>query len=46
MPDEFDEGTTDRLKVEWVVKAPRGSTVKLTVRHERAGVVRVKFKLG
>jgi murein tripeptide amidase MpaA len=45
-PDEFDEGTTDRLKVEWVVKAPRGSTIKLTVRHERAGVVRVKFKLG
>jgi murein tripeptide amidase MpaA len=46
IPDEFEEGTTDRLKAEWVVKAPKGSTVKLTVRHERAGVVRVKFKLG
>ena len=44
-PDEFEEGTTDRLKAEWVVKAPRGSTIKLTVRHERAGVIRLKMKL-
>jgi murein tripeptide amidase MpaA len=45
-PDEFEEGTTDRLKLEWVVKAPRGSTVRLTVRHERAGTIRLKLKLG
>jgi murein tripeptide amidase MpaA len=31
--------TDDRAKVEWVVHAPAGGTVKLTARHERAGVV-------
>jgi hypothetical protein len=31
--------TEDRAKVEWVVRAPRGSTIKLTARHERAGTV-------
>ncbi|MBS3933261.1 MAG: hypothetical protein KGZ35_02810 [Truepera sp.] len=33
--------TTDRLKLEWVVHAPAGGEVTVTVRHERAGVVRV-----
>ena len=37
--------TDDRLKVEWVVRAPRGGTIKLTARHERAGTVRAKIKL-
>ena len=32
--------TDDRAKVEWVVHAPQGGTVRLTARHERAGVVR------
>jgi murein tripeptide amidase MpaA len=45
MVDEFDESTSDRIKVEWVVYAPKGGTVKLTARHERAGVVRTKLKL-
>jgi hypothetical protein len=45
MVDESDESTTDRIKVEWVVHAPKGGTVKLTARHERAGVVRAKLKL-
>jgi hypothetical protein len=31
--------TDDRAKVEWVVRAPEGGTVKVTARHERAGVV-------
>lgn len=39
------DGTSDRLKVEWTVKAPKGGTVKLTARHERAGVVRATVKL-
>ena len=45
MLDEFDEATSDRVKAEWVVHAPKGGTVKLTARHDRAGVVRTKVKL-
>jgi len=41
-----DDSTTDRLKAEWVVKAPQGGSAKITARHERAGVVRVEVKLG
>ena len=43
--DDNEGMTNDRLKVEWVVHAPRGGTVKLSARHERAGVVRVTLKL-
>lgn len=43
--DEFDEGTNDRVKVEWVVKAKRGSKIKLTAKHDRAGVVRAEVML-
>ncbi len=39
------DSTQDRAKVAWVVSAPRGSTVKLSARHERAGVVRSEVKL-
>jgi murein tripeptide amidase MpaA len=39
-PDESDEGTTERVKVEWVVKAKKGTKVKLLAKHERAGVLR------
>ncbi len=35
-----DDSTTDRLKVEWIVHAPKGGQVHLVARHERAGVVR------
>jgi murein tripeptide amidase MpaA len=45
MVDEFEESTTDRLKVEWVVHAPGGGTAKLTARHERAGLVQVDVAL-
>jgi murein tripeptide amidase MpaA len=39
------DATADRLKLEWVVHAPAGGTVTVTVRHERAGVVREALKL-
>jgi hypothetical protein len=35
----------ERAKVEWVVRAPQGSSVKLTARHERAGTVQTTVKL-
>ncbi len=38
--------TEDRAKVEWVVRAPRGGTVRLTARHERAGRVVTTVELG
>jgi len=37
--------TDDRAKVEWVVHAPSGGAVKITARHERAGVVRATLEL-
>ena len=43
--DPSEESTADRLKVEWVVHAPQGGTVKLTARHERAGTVRAEVEL-
>jgi murein tripeptide amidase MpaA len=43
--DPLQGETNDRLKVEWVVHAPRGGRVKLTARHERAGTVRVELEL-
>lgn len=43
--DELAEGTSDRVKVEWVVKAKKGTKVKLVAKHERAGVVRAEVVL-
>ena len=43
--DGWEGSTDDRLKVEWVVNAPRGGKVKLTARHDRAGVVRTVVEL-
>ena len=37
--------TDDRVKVEWVVRAPAHSLVRLTARHERAGTVRAELEL-
>jgi murein tripeptide amidase MpaA len=42
----FNDQTEERLKVEWVVRAPKGGVVKLIARHERAGTVRAKVTLG
>lgn len=44
-PDESDESTTDRAKVDWVVKAPKGTKIKLTAKHERAGTVKLELVL-
>ena len=38
--------TNDRLKLEWVIHAPEGGSVNITVRHERAGTVRQRISLG
>jgi hypothetical protein len=43
--NESDEGTSDRVKVEWVVKARKGTKVKLTVKHDRCGVVKTEVTL-
>ncbi len=45
IPDETTEGTSDRVKVEWVVKAKKGTKVKLTAKHERAGIVHIDVVL-
>jgi len=37
--------TTDRAKVEWVVVAPKGGTVKVIARHDRAGTVSAELPL-
>ena len=37
--------TDDRMKIEWVVAAKTGDTVRVTARHERAGTVRAEIKL-
>ncbi len=39
------EGTPDRVKVEWIVRAPKGGKVKIVARHERAGTVRTELEL-
>ena len=39
------DSTQDRAKVEWVVRSPQGGTVKLSARHERAGVVQTEVTL-
>jgi len=45
MLDVFSEGTQERAKVEWVVRAPKGGKVKLTARHERGGTLRLTLDL-
>jgi murein tripeptide amidase MpaA len=37
---------SERAKVEWIVHAPEGGSVRLTARHERAGAVVTTVKLG
>jgi hypothetical protein len=44
----FDGGfdpTDDRAKVEWVVHAAPGTTIKVTARHARAGTTRAELTL-
>jgi murein tripeptide amidase MpaA len=39
------DATDERVKVEWVVRAPEGGQVAITAVHQRAGTVRVKVDL-
>jgi murein tripeptide amidase MpaA len=43
--DENDESTNERVKVEWVLRAKKGTKVKLLAKHDRAGVVRTEVVL-
>ena len=43
--DESEESTDERVKVEWVVKAKKGTKVKLLAKHERGGVLRTEVVL-
>jgi murein tripeptide amidase MpaA len=38
--------TDDRMKLEWVVRADAGDSAEITARHERAGVVHARVRLG
>ncbi|MEM6431180.1 MAG: M14 family zinc carboxypeptidase, partial [Deinococcota bacterium] len=42
---ELADASDDRLKLEWLIHAPAGGEVNVTVRHERAGKVELNFKL-
>ncbi len=45
-PSVWDvDPTDDRAKVEWAVRAPKGSTVRLVARHARAGTARAEVQL-
>jgi hypothetical protein len=39
------DDTTDRVKVEWVIAAPRGGTLQIKARHARAGTIRREVEL-
>jgi hypothetical protein len=41
----FGVSTADRAKVEWVVHAPQGGTIRVTAKHDRAGVVQAEFEV-
>lgn len=43
--EEASESTSDRAKVEWVVKAKKGTKVKLSAKHERAGKIHTEVIL-
>ena len=45
MAEETGESTSDRAKVEWVLKAKKGTKIKLTARHDRAGVIKAEVIL-
>ncbi|HEX7953233.1 MAG TPA: carboxypeptidase, partial [Burkholderiales bacterium] len=38
--------TDDRVTAQWVVRAPKGATIRLVARHERAGAVAANVILG
>ncbi|HEY3340867.1 MAG TPA: carboxypeptidase, partial [Anaerolineae bacterium] len=44
-PYETVDPTTDRVRVEWVVRAPPGSALTLKATHQRAGCVTYVVRL-
>ena len=42
---DVNDGTPDRTLASWVVRAPAGSTLRVTAAHDRAGRVSVEFGL-
>lgn len=44
-PFSIDGGTPDRLKVEWVLRAPKGSRIQVRIQHDRAGVIHEEITL-
>jgi hypothetical protein len=42
---DADDATEDRIKVEWVVRAPQGGTVTISARHDRAGTITTEIAL-
>jgi murein tripeptide amidase MpaA len=40
-----NDATSDRAKVEWVVQAPRGASIGIEARHQRAGTLRRELTL-
>jgi len=45
MLDTYADATSDRVKVEWVIAAPKGGTLKIEARHQRAGTLRREVEL-
>lgn len=43
--EDYGESTKDRAKVEWIVKAKKGTRVKLSAKHERAGKIHTEVLL-
>jgi hypothetical protein len=43
--DETGESTSDRAKAEWLVKAKKGTKIKLTAWHDRAGKIQSDVEL-
>jgi len=41
----YADVTSDRAKVEWVITAPQGGTLKIEARHQRAGTLRREVEL-
>ena len=39
------DATEERAKVEWVVRAPRGTRLSLSARADRAGAVHTEIEL-
>ena len=44
-PEETEESTDERVKVEWVIKAKKGTKIKFLAKHERAGILRTQVVL-